>query len=107
MNKEEIIRELDEIILKKLNRDNKREYCIDVLQDIELNMEDSEVVQFVARKIGDKISYENKEFFHTMREFQPREQRIEYTKISLIDFSEDELSKLLKKVKDNFDNYTI
>ncbi|MGL5052811.1 MAG: hypothetical protein ACRC5W_04360, partial [Cetobacterium sp.] len=65
----------------------------------ELNMEDSEVIQFVAIKKDGEIKYADKSFFHTMREFQPREQNVKYTYLDISDFSEDELKKLIERIK--------
>lgn len=97
--KQKIISELSEFVLKKLQDDNKREMCLKVVKDIELNMEDSEVTQLVARKKEDSIVYKYKSFFHTMREFQPREQNIVYTDAVLESFSEEDLKNILEITK--------
>lgn len=98
--KKNIIAEINKIVLNKFERDNKREECLSVLEDTDLNTEDSEVVQLIAKKLNDKIIYKKKSFFHTMREFQPREQNINYINISLDDFSEEKLKEILDSIKD-------
>lgn len=97
--KQKIIDELNEVILKKFQRDNKTEECIKVVEDIELNMDDSNVVQLIARKKDDSIIYKYKSFFHTMREFQNREQNVVYSDTSLDNFSEEDLKDILETIK--------